>query len=151
MIEFNTDELDKLIAKEDELETEIDVGVFDPLQVDKAVDLEYGDPSNNQPERKVFRSAYSNKSRTSYKETRNQIIDYVDRFFEGRDLDKEDLATELAAILQEHIDNQDFPKTIEALKETTIRLKNLRGSSTPEKIGIDTGDMVDSIKGIVRK
>ncbi len=151
MIEFNTDLLDKLIENGEELEVEIDVGVFDPLEVDKAVALEFGDPSNNQPERPVFRSAYSNKNRKAYIDTKNEIINYVERFFKGYNLDEQELATELATILQEHIDNQDFPMTIKPLSEITVEIKSRFGRTDPEKIGIDTGDMVNSIKGIVRK
>tara|TARA_R110002020_G_scaffold213427_1_gene420235 strand:+ start:33950 stop:34423 length:474 start_codon:yes stop_codon:yes gene_type:complete len=134
------------------MEADLEIGLFDSENASKGAAVEFGDTfpgyDNNQQPRPWMTTAYSNKSRKSYRATKKAIVDHVKSAFKTQphEEDNQMLADELADILRTHLQDQDFPKA-GTLKEVTKIIKSENGSLFVDDVGIDTGEMVRAIEG----
>jgi hypothetical protein len=131
------------------IDVEIDIGLFDPVEATKGFLLEYGDG-----EKQVARpwlSSLFNANTQSYKNVMFELIKFIQAKMDGEMVRVEDLADDFAEILKEHVYNQDYPASMPDIKFITKYLKELAGSRYVEDIGINTGDMVESIEARIRE
>lgn len=126
------------------------VGLFDPESARKGALLEFGDSSNNQPAR-PWLSMFGAKGTNSNKELSVLISDYVKTAIEGRNR-RAQTARKITTIVKKFVTSQDFPAaTGVPLKDSTVKRKAKKGRSNPELVGIDSKEMLRSLKTIFTK
>jgi hypothetical protein len=115
-------------------------GIFDKVNATKGYQLEYG--RQGQVARPWFSSAVSLDSDT-FAKIMGHMTELVQDALRGKNT-KRKIADKITIEMQNHLLDQNFSAA--SLKPSTIRRKKTRGSITPRHIGLDSYDMVASIK-----
>lgn len=122
-------------------EIKFNVGFFNKEQVKKIYNLEFGVPKK-QVERPVMSKMYD-KGCPTYNKVMLLVKDLVNQALKGNDISVA-TAKKITVVVQNHFLDQLFD--VPELKKSTIKRKQREGATAPDKVGLDTFEMVDSIK-----